>query len=368
MKNNPKIVLFSPTLNDGGMENKTALLANQLFEQGWDVSVWVLNNESPAYSLNSGITLVDLKLKIKVAALFKFIVKALTLKPDRLVSVSTPFNALWILVKILTGYPRKLAVSERNQLSAVVSHSTKFSDRLRPLIARTLYPHADKVLCVSESVRADLESVSRLAEEKLVTLYNMIDLAEIDLLASKPAPPALRELPVDQPIILAIGRLNRQKNLGSLMKAFTVVRRKTPIKLVILGEGPLRADLEKQAAETGFGADILLPGFDPNPFPWFQRAEVLVLPSLYEGLPGVLLEGLAMRKKIVATDCPGGSAEVLMDGKFGKLVPVDDSDSLAAAILSSLGEPANLPALRDRARDFSTQALLSKTISILSKF
>ena len=365
--NNPKIALFTPTLNDGGMENKTALLANQLFEKGWDVTVWVLNNESPAYPLNSEITLVDLKLKNKAAALFPLIAKTLALKPEKLVSVSTPFNALWILVKILTGYPLKLAVSERNQLSAVVSHSTKFSDRLRPLIVRTLYPHADKVLCVSESVRTDLAAVSQLGEEKLVTLYNMIDLAEIDRLANKPAPPSLRELPADVPIILAIGRLNRQKNHSSLIKAFAVVRRETPVKLVILGEGPLRADLVKQAAETGFGAEILLPGFDPNPFPWYQRAEVLVLPSLYEGLPGVLLEGLAMRKKIVASDCPGGSAEIIVNGKFGKLVPVDDPDSLAAAILNSLIESADLPALRDRARDFSTDELLSKTISILSK-
>jgi len=364
---NPSIALFTPSLNDGGMENKTALLANQLFRQGWDVTVWVLNNESQAYRLDSGIILIDLKIKNKVTALYPLVAKVLALKPGRLVSVSTPFNALWILVKMHTGYPRHLAVSERNQLSAVVSHSTKFSDKLRPFIVRTLYPRADKVLCVSKSVQADLAAVSRLGEEKLVTLYNMIDIAEIDRLAKEPAPRVLRDLPADLPIILAIGRLNHQKNHASLIKAFAVVRRKTAARLIILGEGPLRAELEHLAVETGFGTDILLPGFDPNPFPWYQRAEVVVLPSLYEGLPGVLLEGLAMRKKIVAADCPGGSAEVLMDGKFGRLVPVDDPNSLATAILDALNKPVDLPALRRRALDFSTDTLLPEAISILSK-
>lgn len=365
--NNKSIILFTPTLNDGGMENKTALLANMLHKQGWAVEVWVLNNITPTYFLDPAIKLIDLKIKNKYMALLPLTFKVQKLKPEKLISISTPFNALWILVKLLTGYPQKLAVSERNHLSAAAHNSPKLSDRLRPFIVRILYPSANLILCVSESVKIDLANKGNFSEDRLITQYNMIDLEEISRLANEPAPKTLQDIPSDVPVLLAIGRLIPQKDHLSLINAFTKVPRQKNAKLVILGEGPLREDLEEVAQSSGLGNDVIFPGFDPNPYPWYKRAEVVILPSIYEGLPGVLLEALAMRKKIVATDCPGGSSEILLGGKLGKLVPVRDIDAMATAISESLNSSIDGEALYRRAGDFSTHALLPKTISILEK-
>lgn len=356
-----QIVLFTPTLNDGGMENKTALLANALNGRGWSVKVLVLNNTAQVYQIDDRIEIVDLQVKNKAEALKALVRWAKKNKPALLYSISTPFNALWIMTKLLSGYPKKLIIGERNHLSSAVKYSNKLSDKLRPLITRLLYPFADSVICVSESVRQDLLSVSGLEPSKVVTLWNMIDTK--DTTTSNEAD--LNENNKDAPLFLAVGRLNRQKDHLTLIKAFAKVRESKPSKLVILGEGPLRADLSALVEELGLEEDLKMPGFTVDPTPWYRSADVVVLPSLYEGLPGVLLEALAMGKSIVSTDCPGGSAEILQDGKFGELVPVGDVNSLAEAMLNALDHPHDPFTQRQRAENFSIETLLPKYIEHL---
>lgn len=359
-----QITLFTPTLNDGGMENKTSLLANALFANGWEVRVLVLNNANPVYQLDPGIEVIDLKVKRKAKALLTFIQWARANRPALLYSISTPFNALWILTKLISAYPKKLIVSERNHLSSAVKFSTKLSDKFRPIITRALYPHADSVLCVSESVRQDLLAVSGLDPTKVATLWNMIELQPDQVQAE-----AVDQEPADgSPLFLAVGRLNKQKDHATLVKAFAKVRENLPARLVILGEGPLRAELTILAADLGVSTDVSMPGFVADPFPYYRAASVVVLPSLFEGLPGVLLEALSAGRTIVATDCPGGSAEILRDGEFGKLVPIGDVKTLADAMLNALDNPADPLRQQQRAADLSVEKLLPKYIEHLKKF
>jgi glycosyltransferase involved in cell wall biosynthesis len=108
---------------------------------------------------------------------------------------------------------------------------------------------------------------------------------------------------------------------------------------MILGEGELRADLERLAEQLGIAEDFALPGFVQNPYPYLKRAAVFVLSSRWEGLPTVLVEALALGTPVVSTDCPSGPREILADGKWGRLVPVGDAGKLAEAILETLRQP-----------------------------
>ena len=147
--------------------------------------------------------------------------------------------------------------------------------------------------------------------------------------------------PGQPPVILGVGRLTPQKDFPTLVRAFSQVRRLRAARLVILGEGEGRAELEALADELGVKEDLALPGFQNNALSYMAHSAVFVLSSAWEGLPTVLIEALAAGTRVVSTDCPSGPREILQDGRFGALVPVGDASALARAILETLERPAS---------------------------
>ena len=145
-------------------------------------------------------------------------------------------------------------------------------------------------------------------------------------------------------MVIAVGRLERVKDFPLLIRAVEIVRRDSPVRLVILGEGRERDRLEKEARRCNLGADFLLPGHQANPYPWMARAAVLALSSVRESLAIVLVEALALSRQVVATDVRSGPREVLADGALGRLVPPGDEGVLAGAIREALADgPREVP-------------------------
>lgn len=138
-----------------------------------------------------------------------------------------------------------------------------------------------------------------------------------------------------------MGRLTAQKAFDVLIEAFVQVRKSRPARLLILGEGEERQKLEMLITQLGLEQEIELPGFVSNPYPYMAHAAVFVLSSKWEGLPTVLVEAMALRTPVIATDCPSGPREILRNGQYGQLVPMDDPDALALAIQSSLANHAD---------------------------
>ena len=154
-----------------------------------------------------------------------------------------------------------------------------------------------------------------------------------------------------------------QKDYPTLLKAFALVAQAHPAHLVILGEGDELEDLENLARELGIHSMVCFAGFMANPYPYMKQAALFVLPSRFEGLPGVLIEALFCGTPVIATDCPGGSAEILGDGKFGQLVPVGDPVALADAMRRALeGHPVH-PA-EESWKPFELQFVVSQYISL----
>jgi glycosyltransferase involved in cell wall biosynthesis len=138
-------------------------------------------------------------------------------------------------------------------------------------------------------------------------------------------------------------------------------------KLIILGDtrkAPRRELLLELANQLGVTEDFALPGFVDNPHPYMAHAAVFVSSSVWEGLPGVLIEAMASGCPVVATDCPGGTREILEDGRFGALVPTRDPEALASAILETLEKPPAPQALRKRAEDFRVDTAVESYLDI----
>jgi glycosyltransferase involved in cell wall biosynthesis len=149
-----------------------------------------------------------------------------------------------------------------------------------------------------------------------------------------------------------------------LLRVMRRVSEKVEVRLVILGEGPLKEELIRTAANLGVDREVLLPGWRDNPFKYMSKAKVFVLSSDYEGLPNVLIEALACGVPVISTDCPSGPKEILEGGKCGIVVPVGDEEAMAEGIIRLLEDgPLRMElAMRgkERVRDFEIARIAKK--------
>jgi glycosyltransferase involved in cell wall biosynthesis len=225
---------------------------------------------------------------------------------------------------------------------------------------------ARKVVTVSDGVAGSLISILPTAQKKTVCVHNPIDFSAIDEVMKSTQLEACDN--VD--FILAVGRFTWQKGFDVLLNAFHVVSAQVPnLKLVILGDGELRDELERKIVTLGLQGRVEMPGFQP-PYRLMASARLLVTSSRFEGLPTVLIEGLYCGARIVATDCPSGPADILCAGRHGALVPVDTPDELASTIVAALRAPdtdERRAARRRRALDFSFESTIPKWQALLAE-
>lgn len=225
--------------------------------------------------------------------------------------------------------PTRLVLRESNMVSAKWQGQAGRLARLRRAYAR-----AAQIVAVSHGVAKDLMDTMGVDPGRIVAIPNPLDVARLRELAQQaPDHPWFTE---DMPVVLGVGRLVPQKGFDMLLDAAALVRRQLAVRVVILGEGPQREKLVDQASRLGLAEVMSLPGFAANPYACMARAAVMVLPSHYEGLPNCLLEALACGCPVVATDSPGGTAEVLAQGALGRLVPVGDAGATASAIMDAI--------------------------------
>jgi glycosyltransferase involved in cell wall biosynthesis len=259
-------------------------------------------------------------------------------QPAALLSTVSHANLVALWARRVSGVTTRVVVRESNTMSVNSRGSARRRQRLVPAMARWWYSWADDIVAVSDGVARDLAFTTKLPSKRIHVLPNPIITPELPSLAREPlAHPWFGA--GDPPVILAAGRLVKQKDFATLLRAFAIVRRQRPVHLVILGEGPERAALESLAAALTVKEQVSLPGFVANPFSYMARAGVFVLSSAWEGMPGVLIQALACGAPVIATDCASGPRELLEGGRFGRLVPVGDVAALAAAIQKTLDGP-----------------------------
>jgi glycosyltransferase involved in cell wall biosynthesis len=331
-------------------------------------------------------------------------------RPDAMLSALNYSNIAALWARRFADAPTRLVVSERNTLT----HRAQVRRRNLELPALTaaFYPWADAIAAVSEGVADDLASASGISRDRITTTYNPVVGPEIEQDAKQALDdPWFGDDAV--PVILAAGKLKKQKGFETLVEAFGALRERHKARLVILGEGDLREALLEQAeqagvspdlalpgfvtlvdalgalrerptarlvilgdgdlraallapaAQAGVSSDLALPGFVDNPFRYMARASLFVLSSRWEGLPGVLIQAMACGCPVVSTDCPSGPHEILAGGRYGELVPVDDPKALADAMERRLDAPRASEELIARAAEFSVERSVDRYLALL---
>ncbi len=290
---------------------------------------------------------------VRVRRSFAFAEYFLLRKPDVGLSFSSEAYYHLLAGMRISGVSVPVVASIRNSIA-------KSSGFNRHRIYKKLLGHSRRVHANSVSLKDEVSSLGVVEDGRIVTIYNPSCREEIGELAKASPEHAWLSAKGDSAdrVVLAVGRLARQKNHGLLIDAFADIASDERLKLVILGEGGERKQLERHVRSLGLCGRVDLAGWKRNPYAYMSRCEVFVLCSDYEGLPNVLIEALACGCAIVSTDCRHGPGEILEGGRWGRLVPVGDRQALASAIAQSLGVKPDGDSLRRRASDFRPEKML----------
>lgn len=285
--------------------------------------------------------------------------------PDVLLSATHFSNEVACVAKIVSRSKTRIVLSEHTNLSSDIADSRRWIRRvLLPWTTRNIYPLADGVVAVSNGVADDMCHVSGLPRTKVQTIYNPIDRGHLLKMAQEPLDSSWFG-PGQPPVILGIGRLETQKNFSNLLHAFQSVRQGREAKLVILGEGSQRERLTATIAELGLKESVSLPGFVANPVTYIAKSAVFAMSSAWEGMPVSLIEALMLGTPVVSTDCPSGPAEILDGGRYGRLVPPNDSSALASAIDAAL-DGDRKPADETWLAQFDADKITEKYLDLMS--
>jgi glycosyltransferase involved in cell wall biosynthesis len=218
---------------------------------------------------------------------------------------------------------------------------------------------------VSAGAAVDLLDVVNVPASKVRVIYNVVVTDDLYLRANEAIDhPWFEE--GQPPVILGVGRLSAAKDFGTLIRAFALVRRVRPARLMILGEGRELRQLEALTAALGIGEHVTLPGFVDNPYKFMKRASVFVLSSRWEGLSGVLIEAMALGTPVISTNCPSGPDEILEGGRWGTLVEPGDPGQMAEAIVRTIGSSVrNCAQNHPGASRFTKEALVKAYMAVL---
>lgn len=360
------IALFMPSLGGGGAERAMLNLAGGLLDAGFRIDLLLASAVGPyRQQVPAEVKIIDFA-QGRVLTCLPDMIRYLRANQPQIL-LSTPFraNLLVLVAKRLARSRVRVFVREAATLSESLRRSSPWQTWKAVTLARTIYPWADGIVAVSAGVASDLQTLLKLNPRQLKVINNPVVNQDLYRMSAETLDTPWFQ-PDAPPVILGVGRLAPQKDFVTLLKAFAHVRLQRDCRLIILGEGPERQTLQNLVEELGLSEVVSMPGFVPNPFPYMRMARLLVLSSLHEGLPNVLIQAMALGTPVVATDCPSGPAEILEQGRFGPLVAIGDTDALSSAITSMLELmpcAATRAQLIERAGNYHTEKVIHDYLS-----
>lgn len=362
------LAFFLPNLEGGGAERAIVALANEISNLNVTVELVLANAVGPYLAeVSPQVRIVDLSAKGRVDATMRLMRYLMHNRPQVVMSCLDVPNVQLIIAAKLARFTGVAVIGQRATIAPVYAHLGWVRRMVYGFAMRTTYPRANFVICNSHAAAAEVRAISSsMRDDKIITIHNSVDAERIDRLASEP----LRDKwfqQIQRPMILSVGSLTYLKDRATLVRAFALVKAQRNVCLAIVGadyEPAERDKIERLIAELGLTEHVYLAGFDSNPYKWMRQATVLVSSSITEGCPNQVLEALALGVPVVATDCPGDTAELLSHGQWGRLVPVGDPKRMAEAILATIDDP-NPPDGRTRAADFSPSKVTSTYLNVL---
>lgn len=327
-----RILFLIPTLTGGGAERVIITLLRHLDRSKFSLALAVVDTSDAVYlkDVPEDVEFIDLRCSRVRYALLKIIGLIWRRSPTVVFSTLGHLNLALAIIRPLL--PNKVRYVARETI--VVSELLRLYSKPEwwRWAYRRFYQRFDTVICQSQNMYDDLVKNFSFPPRKAVIIHNPLDIERIHRLAQEPLGILGKKNSDAQINLVAAGRLSYQKGFDLLIEALALCC-DPRLHLNLLGEGPLRKELEQLAQAKRLATQVRFVGFQKNPYPFFARADVFVLSSRFEGFPNVVLEALACGTPVIATPAPGGVREIL-DGIVNGCVLAEDitAEALARAI------------------------------------
>ena len=321
------LLIFIPSVEGGGVEKNFFLITNYLSKKFQKVVVITTNKNEIKNKLSNKIKLIGPNLKNsysnsrypKYFLCILYLIKYLVRNQNTLVFSFQANGYASVISKIF----RKNIITRSNSSSEGWSKNS-----LKILLYKFFFKFPDKVIVNSYEFKNELDKKFNI---KTKTIYNPLNKKEI--IEKSKIKFNLKFFKTKDLKIITVGRLVDQKNQITLLKALNLIKEKINFKLIIIGRGKEKNNLERFIANNKIKKLVKFIPFQKNPFKYIIKSDLFILSSKFEGLPNVLLEAQALRKYIISTSCPTGPNEILLKGTLGDLVPVQNYKKLASKIL-----------------------------------
>lgn len=365
-----RILVCLHSFEPGGVERVALRLCKAWQTAGADVTVLLgrtdgaMRDEAPAldYRLYSscGISTARFETLWMIFCLWRRVRAA---RPDVIFCAGNSYTVVAVALRLLLGRacPPVVAKVSNDLDRPDMNALARLAYRIWLKVQGRLIPHW---VAMGESMREDIARALDIPPERVTTIDNpVLDSAQARRLAE--ARDRVVRDGTPGRLILSVGRLTAQKRFDLLLAAFARAGGPDDL-LVILGEGPRRDALAALAHRLGIASRLSLPGHIGDTARWFARADMFVLSSDYEGMPGVVIEALAAGLPIVATRSSAGLDELLGQGRFGRIVGRGDLDALAAA-MARPGAAPDRQALRGQAKRFRVERAAPAYLRLMRK-
>ena len=361
-----RLAIFVSFSGDGGVERMVMNLLREFCNYDLDIDLLTIRAQSRhLQGLDDRIRWLPLKARHSLTSIPELTHYLRQHQPAALLAVKDRAGRAAIMARRISGVQTHLAIRLGTHLSTALAHRSAWQRWSRTWPMPLLYKGTDQVIAISQGVAEDTHRLTGLPMSRIRVIRNPVITRDLARLAAEPAPHPWLTSDRPCPVIIGAGRLTRQKDFPTLLRAFALLRRRRPLRLVVLGDGKDRPALEALAHDLGIKDDLLLPGFRKNPYQWLARADLFVLSSLWEGSGNVLTEAMALGVPVVSTDCPSGPGEMLQAGRIAPLVPVSDRNALAEAMESVLTSPPDGHILREAVKEYEVESSASHYLETL---
>ncbi len=355
------VAFLNDHLAEGGAEHSMAKIINQMAEEEGACSLHLfLLEDRRTFFVSQAVRVQAFRKRFRTGAPGKFCALgvdawrlARLVREDKLAAVCSfqhRSNLVNTLAKCMFGAPHRCIISERVHVAEYYRHKLFLGISRGPIrdalawcakrLIKGLYKRADVVTCNARDTKDCLVEQYDVPESQVVVIPNGYDADGILAKAAEPLPAE------EQPLfseayttVVHVGRLCKQKGQDFLLRAAAKLPDAERYQVVLIGNGPWLAHLQKLARSLGIQKQVHFLGYRQNPYPYIKNADCFALPSRYEGFPNALAEAMVCNVPVVAFDFKSGSDELLEGGRYGALIPLGDVDAFAEA-LSHHREPS----------------------------
>lgn len=361
-----RLAILTATSGHSGVDRVVRNLAPAIAAAGIHVDVLRIRGHGPEMDPDTpGLHVVELPAAHTYSALPALVRYLRRARPHALLSDKDRVNRVALLGVCLARVPVRTVVRTGTTVSRNLAARGGFDRWLTRLSMRYLYRLAAAIVVPSDAAADDLAETIGIPRNRVTSVPSPVITSDLRERAARP--PDRNLLPPGcGPLIVGVGELSQRKDYATLVRAFARLDAARGARLLILGEGRRRTELESLARRLGVSDRIRLPGFVDNPYPAIAAASVFVHASRFEGSPVVVMEAVGLGRPIVCTDCPSGPREILADGKYGRLVPVGDDAAMAAAIAAQLDEPPSPGHVREAAERYTVEASRDAYLRVLA--